>query len=469
MRILTFISLSLLLWLPAHSAEDWLTFDQSLKKYNSGARDLQRGLQALGLGKGNTQTSDKESARSFLKPSSDAGNPIACLLLARITPEAEERIRLLRIAVDKRLQAAVYSLADQLYQHGKGDSADYPEALRLFETANQWQHKDAEFYTARMYHFGHGTDIDYQQARHYYASAIEHGSIRAANNLSNLYVSGKGGSKDFKKAVELLAFASDNGMAMASENLGLHYRTKVKNAPDWKNAEIYYERAVKQLPDHFPEAAYQVGRIAEFAYASESPNFERATHFYTISADLGNAKAACRLGYIYRDGIHIEQDLKIAWDYFEISSNKDFPRALFAQARMIETGQFGVPDYQKAIPYYRRASDLGHIQATANLAWILWETAPIAEENTIHTLSKKAVKEGNTDAIVNYGYINLYEKIGNSDPGYGLELTLKLAKKNECQAIKNLYYYYQGYDDLRKPDSKQAKYWKKKLDQHTEK
>lgn len=436
--------------------------------HNDGARDLQRGMRTLGLGEGNTQTPNKATARLFLKPASDAGNPIACLLLARITPETDERTRLLRIAVDKHLQAAVVSLADELYQHGEGAPDDFPEALRLFETASQWQHKVAEFYTARMYHFGHGTEIDYQQARHYYALAIEHGSIRAANNLSNLYVSGDGGPKDLAKAIELLKFASDNGMAMASENLGLRYRVDVKNAPDWVNAEIYYERAVEQLPDHFPEAAYQVGRIAEFSYASESPDYARATHYYTLAADQGNALAAFRLGRFYREGIHVEKDLKKAWDYFEISSKKDNSRALFAQARMIETGQFGVPDYQQAIPYYQRASDLGHIQATANLAFILWETAPIAEADAIHSLSKKAIQEGNTDAMVNYGYINLYEQIGNSDPEYGLKVTLQAAKQGEYQAIKNLYYYYKGYDDLREPDPKQAKYWKKKLNRHPE-
>ena len=70
---------------------------------------------------------------------------------------------------------------------------------------------------------------------------------------------------------------------MASSNLGLRYRKHVPDAPDWTSAKTYYELAVEQSNQQDAEAAYQLGRIAHFAYATESPDYERAAHLQNRS------------------------------------------------------------------------------------------------------------------------------------------------------------------------------------------
>lgn len=433
---------------------DWLNFPQTNFHYTEGRNELVQGM--------NLMRSDSDSARSLFEESKALGNPLGHLMCSRFTESHEERVKLLRFAKEKRVQLAVYMLGDALYRHGQGAESDRKEALELFLQAAEWNNKDAAFYAGRMYHFGHGTEKDYEKARDFYQRAVDNGSIRAANNLANLHGDGLGGPKSMSRYLDLMQYASENGMAMASYNLGLYHLDDAENAPDWHAAEPYFELAWEQADGDYPRVAYQLGRIAQFNYTGGGEDFEKAAEYYSLAAEHSD-RAAFHLGRFYRDGVGVQQDIQKALHYFELSAEDENSRAIFAIGWLYDSGQLGVPDYKTAISYYQQAEVLGHAQAKANLGWIYWEEESETKQAEIHRLHREAIEQDNIIAISNYGYLNLYEKLEQTDPVLGLKLTLRAAEAGERPAVENLMYYYEGWGELREPAPEQAAYWRKRL------
>ena len=457
MRVLRYSLLALFAFLTitAHSDEVvWLSPKQAINHYADGREEL---LQAMSL-----MHSDEEQARALLLQSRVDGHPFAYLMCSVFANSEKERIELLRFAKSKRVQMAVYRLGDVLYCHGRGLKSGWKEAHGLFLQASNWGNKDAAFYAGRMYHFGHGTEQDYVLARDYYQKAIKNGSIRAANNLANLHADGLGGPVDTDKYMELMQYASDKGMAMASYNMGLHFLNDAENAPDWIAAEPYFELAWEQSEGNYASVAYQLGRIAQFDYTGKGKDYTKAADYYTLAAEEKD-RAAYHLGRFYRDGLGVEQDIEKALHYYKLSAEAKNSRALFAIGWLNDSGQLGVPDYKAAIGYYEQAAELGNDQAKANLAWLYWENSPETKQEDIHRLSREAIEAENLTAIINYGYLNLYEKLEKVDIELGLKLTTQAAEAGQRASIENLMYYYEGSGELREPDTEKAAHWRKRL------
>lgn len=405
----------------------WQTFSDAAQAPRDGQPELLAALELI------EQKNPKVNAAAIvdaLEIAKSKGHPCAYLLLGAQERDTQKKIELIRYAFDHGLQPAIYGLANALYQHGQGNESDFPEALELFIRANQWPpHKDTQFYIGRMYHLGHGTEQDHTKAREWYTSAVESGSVRAANNLANLWADGDGGEANLPMAMSFLNYASERGMAMASFNLGLKYRTKVANSPDYTNALKYYELAVEQAEKdgwNYAEAAYWVGWI-----------------------------------YMYGKGVPVDVDK--ARHSLEAAAKGKFHRAYFTLGWFWESGQQGVPDLRKANSYYKLAAEQGHAQAMSNLANNLWRLDGVDAMPEALPHFRAAIAKGNADAMTNFGYLNLYKKWPQADPAYGLKITLEAAEKGKQQAIENLFYYYDGWDDLIEPDPKKAAYWKKRM------
>ena len=430
-RLLSFLLASTLSQISvcADDRGGWINFSEALKQYADGSDEV---IEAFKLRQQEKTLENRELAIEMLERARAKGNPCAYLLLSPFEQNPANKVELIRYAYDHKISAAIYPLADALYQHGRGNEADYQEALELFIHAGQQTHKDAQFYAGRMYHFGHGTEKDFVAARDWYKRAVESGSVRAANNLANLWADGDGGEADLVKAMEYFQYASDKGMAMASYNLGNKYRTKVTNGPDYTNALKYYQMAIDQAKAdkwNYAEANYWVGWI-----------------------------------YLYGKGVDVDVDK--ARRLLEAAAEGEFERAYFTLGWFYDSGKGGVPDPRKANDYYQLAAASGHVQAMSNLAWNLWELNGDSAMPEALPYFLTAVEKGNTNAMTNFGYLNLYRKWPGADDNYGLKLSLEAAGKGSRQAMENLFYYYDGWGELSEPDVEKAAYWKEQMHRH---
>ncbi len=85
-------------------------------------------------------------------------------------------------------------------------------------------------------------------------------------------------------------------------------------------------------------------------------DLKKAAEYYTLAADMGNLKAACRAGNCYFYGKGTEPDLGKAFYYFSLAAKKDNVRALYKLGDFYMNGLGGVEiDQKKAVFCYERA------------------------------------------------------------------------------------------------------------------
>jgi TPR repeat protein len=89
-----------------------------------------------------------------------------------------------------------------------------------------------------------------------------------------------------------------------------------------------------------------------------------------ISAEQGNAKAQCELGYMYDFGQGVPQDYKKAIRWYRKAAEQGYAEAQYNLGHMYDKGQ-GVPqDYKEAVRWYRKAVEQGYAKAQYNLGYM---------------------------------------------------------------------------------------------------
>lgn len=133
-----------------------------------------------------------------------------------------------------------------------------------------------------------------------------------------------------------------------------------------------------------------------------------------LQANQGDAKAQYNLGVMYYvDGLDRSSTyFELAYEWFQKAALQNYPDALSGLARMYYSGQYVEKDELKAIEYYKRAAQLGHIQSQFILGCILIEgedRIPPNPEQSIYWLTQ-AANAGLNDAQLALGVL-YYEGI----------------------------------------------------------
>ena len=85
------------------------------------------------------------------------------------------------------------------------------------------------------------------------------------------------------------------------------------------------------------------------------------------AAELGDAVAQFRLGWMYANGKGVPQDDKEAVKWYQKSAEQGFAKAQTNLGWMYANGR-GVPqDYKEAVKWFRKAAEKGHVEAQFNL------------------------------------------------------------------------------------------------------
>ncbi|XP_038064834.1 protein sel-1 homolog 3-like [Patiria miniata] len=167
---------------------------------------------------------------------------------------------------------------------------------------------------------------------------------------------------------------------------------------DMKTAVKYYEKSVKEMPRN-RVALYDYGivllRVIRHANVSSDQlisslftsnlcdprilpiplgqgtekNVEKALEHLNKSAELGHAPAYTALGWY---AINFQRDMKAAAKYFDIAARMGHRDAMHNLGYMYKSGQYpGKPaDEAKALLYFQKAADRGHIDSAGVVAEI---------------------------------------------------------------------------------------------------
>ena len=99
----------------------------------------------------------------------------------------------------------------------------------------------------------------------------------------------------------------------------------------------------------------------EIAFAAlEKKDFKKAAYYLSYFASNGDDVAQYNMGILYRDGLGVKKNNKVALSWFLLSAEQDHMLANYAVAKLIENTEDLNPLGRNAIDYYKEAAFLGH-------------------------------------------------------------------------------------------------------------
>lgn len=127
-----------------------------------------------------------------------------------------------QLMADKGRARAQFLLGDR-YEHGRGVTANYGEALKWYRLAAEQSDARAQNNLGNIYANGRGVRRDYGEALKWYRLAAGQGEANAQNNLGLMYSHGWGVPQDYAEAARWLRLSADQGRADAQRLLGFMY------------------------------------------------------------------------------------------------------------------------------------------------------------------------------------------------------------------------------------------------------
>lgn len=189
-----------------------------------------------------------------------------------------------------------------------------------------------------------------------------------------------------KEFMSTLTEMADTGNIDAIYWLGRFYRNGIIVEEDLVKATTLYETAANAgHPDAKEKLArmYLEGQITRKNLISgqvvtEESNPVKALNLFEESANSDNAESCRIMGVFYLDesenelerrkyNINIQPDNQKAIFYFEKGAQLDHRTCLLIVAEHYQTGQIVFKNYEKALKYWKRAAELGSLEAIRNM------------------------------------------------------------------------------------------------------
>ena len=361
-------------------------------------------------------------------------------------PDYAKACQWFKIGVDGGDVNSIVNLA-ACYYDGTGVAQDYETALELYTQASEKNSNVALNMQGWMCEHGEGVDVDIERALDCYQSAADLGNEQSATNYDNLkkelgdtykvledaragdtqsqfdlanwYYHGEHDLPlDYRAARRWNEVAVDAGHVAAMFNLGWMLWEGKGGETDRKHAMELWRRSADK---GYLESLNALGR----AYQDEEfRDYGKALQCLRESADKGLVWSMNDLGNIYQEGVVVEQDSKVAYDWYLKSAMAGDAAAQWAVARMNELGE-GVPvDLEVAEKWYLSAAEQGQVDSKEAYLRVrrrrMLEGAnvsnpPVERKRTSAETRKENVRLAKEAAAKN-DYITAFRYASNADP-----------------------------------------------------
>ena len=301
---------------------------------------------------------------------------------------------------------------------------------------SQQEKEIREAYAAAKNYYAQG---NYEQAVKNYRIAADNGNVDAQYHLGLAYDTGQGVSKDYAVAVNWLIKAIDNGNP---------------DAP----AEI------KRIGKAVPEIAIKTYNSARSYY--DAKKYKEAAEQYRIAAELGNADAQYRLGWLYLYGRDVKQDCQEAAKWYRKAADQGNSDAQHSLGWLYECGLGVKQDYQEAAKWYRKAADQGNSHAQNNLGFLYYRGDGVAQDyrEAAKWLNKSA-EQGNSSAQNTLGILYEYGWGVKQDFTRAVELYRKSAEQGEKYGQYDLALMYEEGKGVKQDYQEAVKWYRKAAEQ----
>lgn len=190
-------------------------------------------------------------------------------------------------------------------------------------------------------------------------------STSALNDLACMYASGIGIRKNMKMAVAYFMEASMKNSLFGMLNMARLYREGLGVEKDMEKARELYRRA---YDSGYTDAMVLCGDTYLEGTADAMPDYQNALACYQQAILSGCPFAAYRLGWLYREGLGVEQDKVKSWDYYQQALEMQYSDAIVDVALLYRDGDMVEKDYTKAQGYLLKAANKGNARAMFELS-----------------------------------------------------------------------------------------------------
>lgn len=268
--------------------------------------------------------------------------------------------------------------ANALYEKGieARERGDYSTALQALGDAAKGGLPAAIFEFGQLFFAGKGVERSLQRSFDCAVSAAKLGYPRAMLFIATLYIKGLGFEPNGEKAVEWLQKAADLGDASAQFNLALLYtkgdlvaRDFDKALPLAKAAAAQGHEKAQQLIDNLQESERDEW-MRQGVECYKKGDFQNAAFLFRQAAGSGSAAAAFNLGLCYENGEGVRQDYQKALRWYTKGAELGHMRAQCSAGVLCENGGEGAfePRPEEAFGWYLKSAEQGNARARLFLA-----------------------------------------------------------------------------------------------------
>jgi len=357
---------------------------------------------------------------------------------AQDTAKPLENLKTLILAAQDGDLQAQWALA-QVYQLGDIEIRDTAKAAEYYEMAAQQGYGPAALQLAMMYSTGSGVPQSKETSMIWMIQAADAGILEAQFIVGNAYDKGLDGvEKNWKKAVAyfskacsqdnpeacyqagaiiaenasndkalpLIERAAQLGHLISQVELATYYQEPRPGVQDLAKSKFWFQKAADR---GVSEAAKAIWMQYAVDHGVE-PEKMAMLKYYNELADNNDPEGFYHLGWMYRNGIDIAPDFKLAETSLLQAAKLGHPDAQFKLAQIYF---FGNPDQgieeqpAKAMEWLRKAVAAKHPEATVFLAEC-YENGINVEADLGETLRLlKSVADKNDKAMAALGQIQL--------------------------------------------------------------
>ena len=177
------------------------------------------------------------------------------------------------------------------------------------------------------------------------------GDPAAQYDVALMYANGVGVGKDVAQAFAWTKASAEKGHTVAQYLLGSAYANGLGTPKDVQKALLWF---VKSYEHGNEKAALKLARVLG------NGQLELAYRFLIESAERGVAEAQLAVADCYASAIGVEQDSRLALDWYRSAAEYGLPAAQFALGQAHEMGVGVSDDLVLAKQWYREAAGHGH-------------------------------------------------------------------------------------------------------------
>ena len=351
---------------------------------------------------------------------------------------------------------AAQSQLGNCYYWGNGVEKNHEKSFEWYLKSAEQGDKEGQYFVGMFYATGSGTARDYQQAVKWCRLAAEQGQADAINQLGWHYEHGFGVEKDEKKAVELYLRNAENGNALAQFYLSSCYGWGKGVEQDYQKALEWAEKAVA----NGCEAAIQAVNFykASLPRQKEEEKFVKETKLADDKADFSVKNA---VGFKTNANADTQPTAKKSkeQELLELAEQGD-ANAQYELGYYYEWKSY---DDKKALEWYTKAAEQGHIKAQEQVAYI-YRKGKVVErsyEKYVEWMTK-AANQGSAEAQQSLGVF--YDKGADGVPqNYELAAMWfeKAAEQGKVEATYQLGEYYYWGNGVPENNEKAIEWYKK--------